>query len=135
MENDFGLLEEFDIISEIQTPHLIHKDFSLVTKKRVAYSILRRKPEEILLMNSPAFSVDAILAGLSEKQIEHIALSAPDEYRKEIIDSLRQDYKIKEIMEIAQSMDEDLGENSTQNQERAKNVIQYIKDNRVVFEF
>jgi hypothetical protein len=32
-------------------------------------------------------------------------------------------------------MDEDLGEKITKNQERVRNVIQYIKDNRMVFEF
>jgi len=41
----------------------------------------------------------------------------------------------KKFFEIAKSMDEDLGKNTTQNQDRIKNLIQYIKDNRGAFEF
>lgn len=135
MENNTGLLEEFDILREVQTPHLIHKDFSLANKQKVAYSVLSRKPEEILLINSSGFYTDAVFAGLSGKHIEYIAKNAPSDYRQEIMNLLSQDYKHKEIMEIAQAMDEDLDDGSTKNQERVKNVIQYIKDNAEIFKF
>jgi hypothetical protein len=39
------------------------------------------------------------------------------------------------VFEIAKAMDEDLGRGATQNQDRVRNVIQYIKDNRIAFEF
>jgi hypothetical protein len=134
MENNLGLLEEFDIEREIKTPHLMYRNFSTINKKRVAYSILSRKLNEIILINSPGFCVDAVFAGLSEKHIEYIAKNAPMEYKKNILDLLYQ-ANIENILKITQDMDKDLGENVTQNQDRLKNIIQYIKDNHAVFEF
>lgn len=135
MENNLELLEEFDIARELQTPHLLHKKIYLSAKKQTAYSILSRKQDEILLANSTAFNTDSVFTGLSEKHIEFIAQHAPADYRKEIIDLIFQDYKLDNIFEIAKAMDQDLGGNTTQNQTRVKNVIQYIKDNRIAFEF
>lgn len=127
-------LEEFDIIRKLQFPHtLSHQNLSqkiaLVTK------MLSRSSAELLLVTPSGFSTDFILAGLSEKHIEYIALNAPNEYKKEIFDSMIKLSIIKEIFEIARSMDDDLGERVTQNQDRVRNIIQYIKDNRSAFEF
>ena len=135
MENNLGLLEEFDIVREIQSPHLIHEKLSSLAKREIAYSILHRKPEEILLINSPAFYIAAVFAGLSTKQIEYITKNAPYDYKEELSNLLLGQSTVKAIFEITESMDEDLGENITQNQERVRDVIQYIRDNRTAFEF
>lgn len=135
MSNNLGLLREFDVINEIQSPHLMHKNFSFVVKQKIAYSILSRKANEILLLNGTGFSEGAVFAGLSEKHIEYIAIHAPREYKEELISLIKKDHKRDEIGEIAKAMDEDLGGGSVRHQTRVKNVIQYIKDNQVVFEF
>lgn len=132
MENDLGLLEEFDVLREIKTPHLVYKNFSSTAKQRVAYSILSRKPEEILLINSPGFYVDAVFAGLSENQIEFIAKNGPLEYKQCLLDFLREG-NVEGALGVAKEMDEDSGTNTTKNQERVATVIQYIKDNQKAF--
>jgi len=42
---------------------------------------------------------------------------------------------MKRIIEVAKAMDEDTDNKETSNQRRIQNVIQYIKDNQMVFQF
>ncbi|MFA5994671.1 MAG: hypothetical protein WC823_06975 [Parcubacteria group bacterium] len=135
MPKNISSLEEFDIMREITMPHLLTMGESLLEKKNACYAILARKTEEILLVNSPGFSTDFIFAGLSEKHIEFIAKNAPIEYKKELLKLSSSDYSVADILEIAQAMDNDLGENVTQNQQRVKNVMRYIQDNQIAFQF
>lgn len=135
MENNLSLIETFDVVRELKTPHLLYRDINIYKEQKIAFSVLARKAEEILLINSSGFGVAAVLAGLTAEHIEFLVKNAPSEYRQEIWSSISADYKIQEIFEIAKAMDEDLGENVTQNQARVKSVIQYIRDNQIAFEF
>ncbi len=126
---------KFDISGKIEMPHLSYGKVGSASKHAIASDVLARKNEDVLLINSTGFNVCSVFAGLAERHIEHIANYAPKEYKKEIIDLLSNIAEVEDIFRIAKLLDEDLGNNSTKNQERVKNIIQYVKDNKIVFEF
>lgn len=127
--------EEFAIRGNIQEPHFSYSESSVINRKRVSISILQRNITDILLIDSSGFVIDSIFAGLSEKHIEHIAKNGPRDYKENILKILKDKEMMRGVFEIAKAMDEDLGRGSVRHQERVKNVIQYIKDNQVAFEF
>lgn len=127
--------EELDIREYLSEPHLTYIDDSVLIRKKVAYSILKRDLNEILLIDSSGFLIDSVFSGLTEKHIEHIAKNAPEKYKQNLLEIQNDKGMMEGVFEIAKSMDEDLGEKVTQNQQRIKNVIQYIKDNQIVFQF
>ena len=135
MENELAIEEELEIEERISEPFSNYFSGSLSEKKRVSLSIFQRKENEILLVNNYGFTIDFIFSGLTEKHIEHIANNAPKDYKENIMKILQDQEMMKGVFEIAKAMDEDLGRGATQNQDRVRNVIQYIKDNRVAFQF
>ncbi|PIP26959.1 MAG: hypothetical protein COX30_04555 [Candidatus Moranbacteria bacterium CG23_combo_of_CG06-09_8_20_14_all_39_10] len=126
---------EDNITEKLAMPYVFFSQNNLDQKKILAIYIYNLDVHLLLLSGYSAFSYSSIIAGLSEKHITHIANNAPLDYKKELLNSVFQEYRIKEALEIAEIMDDDLGRNTTRNQDRVKNVIQYIKDNRTVFEF
>ena len=129
------LQTEIEIIDHLQHPHLFDYG-SMSEKKNIAYQILNNyKNEEIFIVDPYGFSTTSVFAGLSEKSIELIAQKGPADYKRNILSLLKNTAAIKEVLEIAKLMDDDLGNNSTKNQERIQNVIKYISDNKIVFEF
>lgn len=135
MKPDITLTEEVDIIGDFHTPHIQAIQMNIPTKKRIARNILAKKAEDILLINSNAFIKTYIFAGLTEIQIEFIAKNAPKDYKVNLLKILGDKEMMKGVFEIVKSMDEDAGDGSTRHQERIKNIIQYISDNRIAFEF
>jgi hypothetical protein len=127
--------EELNIRRNMKEPHLSYIEDSIVNRRRVSVLVLSKKENEILLIDSYGFMFDSVFAGLTEKHIEYIAKNGPRDYKTNILKLLRDQEMMKGVFEIAKAMDEDLGEKITKNQERVRNVIQYIKDNRMVFEF
>lgn len=128
-ENVLIPTEEFDITGFFRFPHLACQ------KKELPYLILKRNNEALLLVVPSGFNNSLVFAGLTIAHIEFLAKNAPNEYKQELLATINADYKLQEIFEITKSMDDDLGENVTQNQKRIKNVIQYIRDNQIAFEF
>ena len=128
-------LEEFDLYEKLQFPHFSLSQKNIVSQKKLAYEILSRKEDNVMLVTSYGFEYSEILAGLSEKHIEYITNNGPMDYKENILKVLSDEKMTDMVFEITKAMDEDLGENVTQNQDRIKNVIQYIKDNLIVFEF
>ena len=128
-------LEEFDVTQRIQCPHTLFYPLTHSSKIEIATLILSKTTDNVLLITTIGFSIDSVFAGLSEKHIEYIAKNGPKEYKKNLLKILGDKEIIGSALEIAKAMDEDLGEKVTQNQERVKNVIQYINDNRTAFEF
>lgn len=114
-------------------PYVFFPHETLAEKVVLAEYILTLEPPLLLLPTATAFTYEPILAGLNEKQIEYFAKNAPDDYKKEVINSLSQDFIREEIFAITQAMDEKIRTN--QNQQRIRNVIQYIKDNQIAFQF
>jgi hypothetical protein len=127
--------EEFSIKGMMQEPHFSYIESTLLNKKTVSYSIIPRKESDILLIASSGFLIDSVFAGLTEKQIECIAKNAPEDYKTNILKILNEPEMMKGIFEIARSMDQDAGGNDRKNEERVDNVIRYINDNQVAFEF
>lgn len=127
--------KEIEIIDHISHPHL----FSFgdeKSKKNISQQIFKNYEEkEILIIDPYGFLIGSVFAGLTEKHIEYIAKNAPKDYKDNILKLLQDQEALKGVFEIAKAMDDDLGRGSTQNQDRARNVIQYIKDNRIAFEF
>jgi hypothetical protein len=132
---DLTAQEEFNIQGIIQEPHFSYIDSALTNRKRVSYSILVRKEGDILLVDSSGFLIDSVFAGLTERHIEYIAKNGPKNYKENLFKILQDKEMLHGVSEIIQAIDKESGENATQNRERINNVIQYIKDNRVVFEF
>ena len=135
MGRELDLIEKINIEDNIKEPFAIYFHGTLEEKKRVARSVLQRDNDAIILISSGGFSFDSIFSGLTEKHIEHIAKNAPKNYKDNILKLIHDQEAINDVFEIAKAMDEDSGRGSTQNQKRVRNVIQYIKDNRMVFEF
>ena len=135
MSNNLEILEEFDTTVEMQTPHLMHRQITEITKQRVALSILSRRPEDVLLMNSTAFEIDYIFAGLRLDHIEYLAKNAPKEYKEVILKNAKDGYFLEDVFAVIKKMDESLSPQEKSNQARFLNVVQYIKDNQEVFEF
>lgn len=124
---------EFELIDQIEHPHLSFTD-NAKAKKNIAYQILNNYlANEIIIIDPYGFSIDSVFAGLTEAHIEYIAKNAPSDYKKAISSILKDEEAMKNINEIVKDMDNDKGGNL--NQTRINNVIQYIKDNKIVFEF
>ena len=126
---------ELTIRKYLREPHFSYIEESIFNRKQVSTILLSKKQDEILLIDSYGFNFDSVFAGLTEKHIEYIAINGPKNYKENLLKILQDQEMMKGVFEIAKAMDEDLGENVTQNQDRIKNVIQYIKDNLIVFEF
>lgn len=124
-----------DISGKLAMPHLSYGKLNLASKNAIAVDVLLRKNEEITLITSSGIGTSAVFAGLTEKTIEYLAINAPSDYKKEIWALLDNSAEVDDILEIAKNLDDDLGRGATKNQERVKNVMQYVKDNRMVFEF
>jgi hypothetical protein len=135
MKTNLTPLEETDIIGNFQTPHLQTANINMNSEKRVSRNILSRKEDEILLVNSNAFSRISVIAGLSEKHIEYIAKNAPQDYKTNIFKILRDSDMMNGVFEIARSMDQDAGNSDSRNEDRINNVIRYVNDNQIAFEF
>lgn len=129
------MLEELNIIENLKEPHLSYIIGTMVERKKVAYLVLGKDEKDILLIDSSGFLIDSVFAGLSEKNIEYITKKGPQKYKEALIKILKDQEMMRGAFEIVKAMDDDLGSGVTQNQTRIKNVIQYIKDNRVAFEF
>jgi|SRR3989344_4561085 len=135
MIGDLKILEEYKIRDFIENPDFTYVEGTILERRRVSVSILMRREVEVLLIHKSCFLIDSVFAGLSENHIEYIAKNGPKNYKENLLKILDDQGMMKGVFEIAEAMDEDLGDNITKNQERVKNVIQYIKDNRVAFEF
>lgn len=135
MSNDLSALEEFDAQRKIQFPHLLHEASSLSDKKNIAYVVLAKSADEILLVSPSGFGEATVIAGMTEKNTEHLVKFAPREYKENLVSAIADSYLLNDVWEIVSAMDDDEGNVSTKNQDRIKNVIQYIKDNRAAFQF
>jgi hypothetical protein len=133
MSDQLSSLEEYDAMMKYQMPHLLFDDNSIVNQKRTAFLIKNKTGDEILVINPMGFSDESVLAGLNEKHIEYFAKHAPMEYKKNLLEIFKDKEMLDGVWKIAKSMDEDEGNGTMANQNRIKNVLQYIKDNQVVF--
>lgn len=126
---------EIDILEKFSLPHIFFPQNTIQQKEMLAWHVASLSGEEILLASSFAFSYEGFLAGLTMSQIEYFAKNAPVNYKRELINSINKEYKIKEVMEIAKMMDDDLGGGARRNQDRVMNVRQYVYNNQEVFQF
>ena len=133
MNNNLSALEEFDAQRKIQFPHLLYSTIDLRTKRNSAYSVLLKKENEILLISPSGFGESSVVAGLTEKNIEYFSKFAPKEYREQLMSVVGNSYLMEEVWEIIKLMDEDDGQ--IKNKIRMVNVVQYIRDNKIVFQF
>lgn len=135
MDNNLSALEEFDAQRKIQFPHLLSVAVDLMSKKKIAYGVLTRKKEELLLISPSGFGEAAVIAGLTEENIEYFIKFAPREYKENLFTTMLNSILVVDAWGIAESMDEDLDNGKTQNQDRLRKVFQYIQDNKVAFQF
>ncbi|MFA5777848.1 MAG: hypothetical protein WC906_05460 [Parcubacteria group bacterium] len=135
MKEELSIEEEMKIEQDLREPFGDYIAPSLSVKKKIAHSILSREEKTVLLLDKYGFTIDFIFAGLTEKHIEYITKNAPKDYKDNILKLLQDQETLKGVFEIARAMDGDLGREAMQNQDRVGNVIQYIKDNRIAFEF
>lgn len=124
-----------NILERLTIPYIFFPQELLGEKIRLS-KYIHNLEDELLLIPAPSlFSYPSVIAGMSENQIEYIAKNGPSDYKNELLKSIEQKFKIKNIFEIAKAMDDDLKNGVVKNQERVNNVIQYIKDNKIAFEF
>ena len=133
MAKNLDIMEEYEILESIKLPHLSYVMDTLTERKKVARNVLNRKTEDILLVDKTGFYIDSVFAGLNEKSIEYFAKYAPVEYKKNLMKIFQDKEMMDGMWETVKSMDDDEGNGSIQNQNRIKSVIQYIKDNQIVF--
>jgi hypothetical protein len=123
------------IFEQLTVPYVYYAQESIGQKKMLAIYISSLDSEILLIPSAYIFSYDAVIAGLTEKQIEYISKNAPREYKNELVKTVQNEYKMKEVFEIVKMMDEDLGDGNIQNQKRIKSVYRYILDNWAVLQF
>lgn len=128
MENSLTILEEFDIERKIKFPHLEYTKISSISKRKVAYDILFRKNEDIILINPSGFKNASVLAGLNEKHVEYLMKNATLEYRIAMREAFSDGNIIEEMRSIARDMDDDVNMEN-RNQTRLSNICRYIYDN------
>jgi hypothetical protein len=123
------------LFDQLTLPYIYYTQDTIGQKTILARYIGTLSGDILLIPSSYLLSYSAVIAGLTQIQIEYIAKNAPVNYKKELANSMTMDYRMKEVFEIAKAMDEDLGDGVEQNQKRIKSVQQYILDNWVVFQF
>lgn len=130
----FNYVED-DLLERLVLPYVCYPQQDIRQRKILAWHVNSLSGDELLLPSAFLFSYAGIVAGINEKQIEYVAKNAPSDYKKELLTSILNEYRMKEVFEIAKMMDEDMGEGVMQNQKRIKNVQRYISDNWAVFQF
>lgn len=135
MDNFLYALEEFDTIRKITFPHLLYDEMTPENKRNVAFMILGRKAEEILLVSPLAFGESYIVAGMTEQQIAYFSLHATRDYRESLMRAFSNQESITDMMQIATTMDQEIGKGSIVNQQRLRKVFNYLRDNQIVFKF
>jgi hypothetical protein len=121
-------------LDEFVIPYVAFPQDTIQQKKTLAWRIVSLKGEELLLASTMALSYEGFIAGITAEQIEYFTKNAPINFKKELAKSIQTEYRMKAVFEIAKLMDEDMGEGTTQNQKRVKNVYRYILDNWAVFQ-
>ena len=116
-------------------PYIFLPQVSIEQKKALAWHINSLTGEELLLPSIFLFSYSGIIAGLTIEHIEYILKNAPKDYKIELLKWFQNNYFMKDVLKIAKMMDEDLGENVTQNQNRIKKNFRFVSDNLEVFQF
>ena len=125
--------KELEMIDKFEHPHLFFVGEN-EKKKNISYQIIKDYATgEILIIDPYGFSIDSVFAGITETHIEYIAKNAPNDYKKAILNILKDRDAMKSVFEIVKDMDNDISSNLNQN--RTNNVIQYIKDNQAAFKF
>lgn len=134
MNNGIDIVREYEIRGTIEAPYLEYFNMSSSDGKMIANNVHQRTSEDLMLISKAGYCVEAVFAGLKTEHMEYFAKHAPMEYKLELMEIFKDQDGMNGVWEIAKAMDEDAGDGSTKNQERVKNVIQYIQDNRVVFQ-
>lgn len=122
------------IFEQLTIPYIYFPQQTLGQKAVLARYVLNLKGEILLISSSFVFSYSAILAGLTESHVEYIAKNAPIDYKRELLNAISQEHKLNEIFNIVKAMDGDMGNGNMDNQTRIKRVMQYVMDNKFVFE-
>lgn len=126
---------EDNVLNRFVLPHIAFSQDTIQQKKALAWHTSALKGEELLLGSAFAFSYEGLIAGITSEQIEYFAKHAPENFKKELANSILTEYRMKAVFEIAKMMDDDLGDGVMQNQKRIKSVYRYILDNWTVFNF
>lgn len=123
------------IFEQLTMPYIYFSQEDDDQKVIFAEYIKNLDPETLLIPSSHIFSYPTVLAGITEKHIEYMAKKAPENYKKEIISAIMKDHRMEEALKIADLMDGKEGKGGEENRLRLKRVVQYIWDNKDVFEF
>lgn len=124
-----------DIWDQLSIPYVYFAQQTIGQRSILAKYISKVEPVVLILPSCYIFSYPAVLAGLSEVQIEYVAKNAPAEYKKEFLSSIMDKFKVQEMFNIAREMDDDFGQNITENQVRLKKILRYVNDNLLAFQF
>lgn len=125
-------IEEVDIIARILYPHFIYPIKNLRQKALLANYISTISSQRALLLEVFSLEEPAILAGLTQKQIEYIAKQGILEQKKALFDGFNNPQKLQEILEIAKVMDEK-SSNAQENTQKIYQIVQYFKNNKIIF--
>lgn len=123
-----------DFFEKITIPFIYFPQNNIQSKKQLAIHIYGLSNNLVLLPTSWTLSFPAVLSGINHNQIEYIARYAPSTYKKQLLETIGTPYKVQEALEISRALDSS-NDTNMQNQNRVKSIIQYIKDNRIAFEF
>jgi hypothetical protein len=115
---------------ELFSPYLLPSE-TPYEKRKIALLILQKSNEDLLLMDPYAFQFDIILAGLTEKHIEFLALNATQPIKKFLLEGLSNKETLQSTYNLAISLDD----SSPKHKGRILSVIQYVRDNHLAFRF
>lgn len=125
-------LDEYILQVELFSPYLLPAT-TLLEQKGIARLMLFKSTEDLLLMDPYSFQFDIILAGLTEAHIEFLAIKAPQPIKTFLLQGFTDSETLQSAYNLAVSLDEE--HSSIKNKERILSVIQYVRDNNLVFRF
>lgn len=125
---------EIELYEKLTMPYVVFSQNAFVQKRILAWHITKLSGDELLFATPQSFYFEGVVAGLTFEHLEYIARKAPMSYKTELISAMSDMQFMDRVFEIAESMDDDLGGNTTRNRDRIASIIKYIEYNKIAFQ-
>lgn len=125
-----NIIEEFDILTELQSPDFIFSTDSLEEKLAFCKYITNLSSHRILLLHSELLNVPFVIAGLTEEHIESLFKDSGYNIKKALFSNMSNQNYLKQVQEFMTELDN--RNKTTENSTRLKNILQYLRDNKSI---
>lgn len=130
MPQELSTLEEFDILSELQFPEYIFSIDSIEEQLAFSTYISSLSGRRILIVHDGILNYPFVVAGLTETHIEIILKEGSANMKKTLMNNILNIEFQEEISRFITELDRH--NKTTENFTRFKNILQYVKDNKII---